>query len=224
MRELILVGGGRLAGAIRERFPLYSTIPVRGYQPGAGSSAGSVFVHAGSGRQYGEALKRASEINCPFIQAATERNIPMPLPREGGAVYVSAPNLDLNMLRLLALLRRGGDIFSGEAIALSESHQSGKTSLPGTALKICRLLDIPAQSIESERQGDTPHAYHRLSLGAGNSVLSLEMRIEGLDSYVSGLARIIGATETLGPGIYEAEELPGIFRSPAKCFRYSPGV
>lgn len=175
------------------------------------------FDELGAGRQYDEALEAATEGDAVFIQAATAKDIPMVPPVSGALRFVHAPNLDLNIVKFFRLLSMAGDLFKGEAVSLVESHQKAKSSVPGTAFKMGDYLDFPRSEIVSVRDRETQkgmgsvsldqHAYHRIQIGEGDSQVLLETKIEGLDSYVRGLARIIEASFSLDRKNYEVEEL-----------------
>ncbi|MDC7220077.1 MAG: dihydrodipicolinate reductase C-terminal domain-containing protein [Spirochaetales bacterium] len=216
-KECIVVGNGKLAEQIKKDLPLYLDITVKSYEQGTSCDGQSVFVHIGSGRQYEEALARAIEGNSCFIQAATEKDIKLNPPSRGALCYLHAPNLDLNIVKFFYLLSQASDIFKGEASSVTESHQAAKTSVPGTAYKICDYLDFPKANIESirdpDRQSDMgigrpeQHAYHRIQFGGASSHIALETYVEGLESYVTGLAKIIGASVHLDKQNYEVEDL-----------------
>ena len=46
---------------------------------------------------------------------------------------VLCPNTNILMLKFMAMLHRGGSLFAGSRITVTESHQAGKTSAAGTA-------------------------------------------------------------------------------------------
>jgi len=217
MKEIVIVGRGKLANAIIERFPVYSDIPVREYESGMSVSADSVFVHIGSGRQYEESLNIAMENNSSFIQAATEKDIPMERPEAGDFRFIAAPNLDLNIIRLFHILAQSGGLFAGEKISITESHQSVKTSKAGTAVKMAHYLDYPQENIISVRDPEVQkslnisnmnqHAFHRVVIGDADSSITIETKIEGAEGYVKGLAEIVEAVFRLENGIHEIEDM-----------------
>jgi len=217
MIKLILIGNGKLADAIQKGFHQYSDIPLVSYTPGIEADRSSLFVHVGSGRQYNAALQQAISVEAAFIQAATEKKIPLDSPVHGRFRFVHAPNLDLHIIKLFYCLKKSGSVFKGEKISLLESHQQEKTSVPGTAVKFCDYLKIPRDSIQSvrdpEEQKKLPisnldhHAFHRIQIGEDDSSLTIETRIEGAESYVRGLARIVEAVRNLKDGLYEIDDL-----------------
>ena len=217
MQNIIIIGNGKLSDAVMKNFHLYSGIPVKSFSEGVTVSGQTIFVHMGSGRQYDEALKIAIGNNSSFIQASTEKDIPMKVPIRGDFKYISAPNLDLNIIRLFYLLSLAGDLFSGETVTVTESHQKEKASKPGTAIKICGYLNCPEEHIVSIREPEKQkemgisnlgqHAYHEIKIGSDQSSISFTTKVEGADGYVKGLARIVESVKYLDYGIYEIDDL-----------------
>ena len=177
----------------------------------------SIFVHVGSGRQYAESLNLAVINGSAYIQAATEKNIKMPPPSGKQIRYITAPNLDLNIIKLFHWLKSARGLFLGEEVTFTESHQEEKNSRPGTALKFCNILNLPKEGIISIRNPEMQkklhinnlkqHAFHKIQIGDENSKITIETKIEGATSYVKGLAQIIACIPELAKGNYEVEEL-----------------
>lgn len=217
MKNLIIIGNGKLSNGIIDNFYRYSDVPVKRYSENIETSRQTVFVHIGSGRQYHEALDIALINNSTFIQAATEKEISMEIPEKGDFKFITAPNLDLNIVRLFYLLSFAGDLFSEEKVSITESHQKDKTSKAGTAIKIANYLKSSEESIISIRDQKlqrklnisnmNQHAYHEIKIGDNDSSVTLTTKIEGFIGYVKGLAQICASTESLDDGIYEIEDL-----------------
>jgi len=217
MQNLIIVGNGKLSNAIINDFHLYSKKTVERFSGKSSATGETVFVHIGSGRQYYDALQVAIRNNSTFIQAATEKDIPMKIPKVGDFKYISAPNLDLNIVRLFYLMSLAKDLFAGEQITITESHQKEKKSKAGTAIKICNYLNCPEDNIISIRdpvfQRDlginnlNQHAFHEIKIGNDLSSISFTTKIEGADGYVKGLACIAESILSLDNGNYEIEDL-----------------
>ena len=221
VQNIVVIGSGKLAGCIIDNLPKTDAEgvfgSVVGYEDGMHVDYRSVFVHVGSGRQYAQSLKLAADCGSVYIQASTVKHTVMDPPREGVIPFVHAPNLDLNIIRFLFWLKQAGALFGGERIKITESHQSGKTSVPGTAYKMAEALGVDPAAITSVRDphrqfelGITDigrHAWHRIAIGGGNSVITLETKVEGLLSYVEGLSRILKVCGKLGKRNYEIEEL-----------------
>ena len=217
MKKIVIIGKGKLAEAILTRFPDFSEIPVEEYGQDIEANHDTIFVHVGSGRQYGESLQRAIENDASYIQAATEKNITMKIPDKTNITFINAPNLDTNIIKLFHVFKCAKGLFKDEQISIIESHQKEKTSLPGTAVKFCDFLGIPYERIESirdpERQKELDisnlkqHAYHKIRIGDNSSSITIETKIEGLESYVKGLSKIVQCVPMLKNGTYEIEDL-----------------
>lgn len=217
MKKIIIIGNGKLSEAIKSGFPQYSNIPVQHYFDKISADEQSLFVHIGSGRQYPESLKNAISNHSIFIQAATEKNIKMSAPSVGSFKFINAPNLDINIVKLFYLLHLSDGLFCGENISITESHQKEKKSQPGTAFKICDYLNIPHEKVLSIRDEESQkklgishlnhHAFHQITIGNKNSNIKIETKIEGAESYVFGLSKIVHAAYQLSYGIYEVEDL-----------------
>lgn len=217
MKELVLIGNGKLADAIYNEFYNFSDIPVKKFAEDLEVDKDTIFVHVGSGRQYHESLALAINNGASYIQAATVKDIALDQPAGTGITYIHAPNLDINIIKLFYLLRSAKGLFKDEPVSIIESHQRQKKSQPGTALKFCEYLDIPPGSIVSIRDPEHQeklqitsldhHAFHRIQVGDEHSRITIETKIEGATSYVEGLARIVQCLPQLDRGNYEIDEL-----------------
>lgn len=217
MRELIIVGNGKLADAIESEFHTFSEISVKKYKSDIETDEESIFIHIGSGREYEDSLNQAKLNGASFIQAATEKYIKMKPPVDKTIRYISAANLDIKIIKLFYLFKTAQNLFQGENISVIESHQKEKTSEPGTALKICENLNISKDSIISIRDPEEQkklnienlghHAFHRIQIGNEDSKITIETKIEGATSYVKGLAQIVGCIPELENGFYEIDDL-----------------
>lgn len=217
MNKVIVVGNGKLADTILDNFSSYSDLQIQRYDTEVDADRESVFVHVGSGRQYEDSLSKAISRGASYIQAATRKTIEMNPPAELQIRYISASNLDINIIKLMHWLKMGKYLFENEKISIIESHQKEKTSRPGTALKFCEYLNINEEAIKSIRepkpqrelniQNIDHHAFHRIQIGDEDSKIIIETRIEGAIPYVKGLARIIDCLPELESGNYEIENL-----------------
>lgn len=218
MSRVILIGQGKLARSVLNHFNNYSDLPLISYKPGMRVEGPSIFVHAGSGREYRDSLETAMDWGASYIQAATEKDYSLKPPMQLDIPFIQAPNLDLNIIKILYMLATAGDLFEGEKIRIMESHQKEKSSAPGTAMKFCEHLKIPASELISIRDPRTQqrelsilnteqHAYHKIVIGDEHSCVSIETRVEGSLSYVRGLAKITGCIGGLSPGLYEVSDL-----------------
>lgn len=217
MKELVLIGNGKLADEIYNKFHNYSDIPVRKYTENMKIGKDTILVHVGSGRQYHESLELALKHGASYIQAATVKDVQLDPPQGTGIIYIQAPNLDINIIKLFYLLRSAKGLFKDVPISIIESHQKEKKSRPGTALKFCDYLRVPRENIVSIRDPEYQkklhitnldhHAFHRIEIGDAHSSITIETKIEGATSYVEGLARIVQSLPKLDNGNYEIDDL-----------------
>ena len=122
-----------------------------------------------------------------------------------GVAVVVCPNANLLMLKFMAMLLRSGPWFRHEPIRLTESHQAGKTSVPGTAVAMAVSLGLSPQAIVSIRDSGQQqglgvpaeslgrHAFHRIEIGEGDCRLRLETLVTGDAPYADGVRRIVAA-------------------------------
>lgn len=220
--SIVIVGHGKLAEAISSNLPKHDQEDrlFKGFYTYNGQSnlpAPAILVHVGSGRQYQESLALAINHRFAFIQAATEKEIPLKPPTPGEIIFINAPNLDLRLIKLFHWLKLGADLFQDETISITESHQSTKLSDPGTAYKMCEILGIDHSMVTSIRDPEQQralqiktlehHAYHQLVIGSSDSHIKIETKVEGSASYVAGLYEILKSVRNVPIGNYEVEAL-----------------
>lgn len=217
MKEIIIIGNGKLAQSFFKHFRDYSAIPLKRYQTGISSDCQDnnerIYIHLGSGRQFQEALEHGSS----YIQAATEKNFPLAPPSQNRIRYIDAPNLDLKIIKLFHWLKAADKLFKDESISITESHQADKQSQPGTAIQFCDILGIPKTQIVSIRDPEAQkkigitnleqHAYHKIQWGDEDSGITIEAKVEGSISYVKGLAKIVQCLSGLRTGTYNISDL-----------------
>jgi 4-hydroxy-tetrahydrodipicolinate reductase len=217
MKKIILIGNGKLANSIFSNLPNYTDIEVKKYNANGIYDKESIFVHIGSGREFKESLDIAIKSKSAFIQASTGKNYSLEPPKDITIKYIHAPNLDINIIKLIYWFKLGESLFSNETVSILESHQSEKTSEPGTAIKFANYLGVDVDNIESIRDKNKQkklnittldhHAFHKISIGDKDSSINIETKIEGAISYSKGLARIVECINNLKIGKYEVEEL-----------------
>ena len=217
MTRVIIIGNGKLKDAIKNHFCDYSSLSVIGYSNDVKINETDVLVHVGSGRQYVESLKMANKHGAAYIQAATEKEYKLDIPFELNIKYISASNLDINIIKLLYWLEMSYGLFDDERKEIVESHQKEKKSKPGTAISMCGYLNIAPREIISIRDPEIQkamnisntghHAYHRIEIGDDESKIMIETKIEGALSYVKGLAKIVECLPDLESEVYEVEDL-----------------
>lgn len=224
MVKVIIVGQGKLAQSIGETLPAQensqsyiSEILIYHKSIAPKVDENTFFIHVGSGREYSETLALARKRNALYLQGATEKSIPLPAPTDGSLRYINAPNLDILIIKFLYWLNLGKELFKNEKITIKESHQQEKQSVAGTAVKMCQMLDLDENSVQSIRdpqvQSDMGiphidhHAYHKIVVGDEKSNLKLETYVSGFQSYGKGLFEIIKSVSLLKKRNYEIEEL-----------------
>jgi dihydrodipicolinate reductase len=180
----------------------------------------TVLVHAGSGRQLGDVLKCCNANRVPLIQCSTGITYPDDYATETAFPLIDAPNLSIPMIQFLYLLEEVGQLFHGYDISITESHQRAKTSPPGTALEMARLLGVEQSRIQSIRSEDIQrdslgvpekylgqHALHIVEILADGCTITLRTEVRGLEAYLVGLVRILQGMDRLAPGRYGLADL-----------------
>lgn len=217
MKKLVVVGRGKLAESIKSNLPSYLDINIESFSSSGDYHKDTVFLHIGSGREYEESLCIAENNGSSYIQAATEKEYPLKKPESSCIRFIHAPNLDLNIIKLIHWMKLSQNLFRDEDVTLLESHQKEKSSKPGTAIKFGEYLGVPEEKIISirdpERQRELDinnlkhHAFHRIIIGDENSSIKIETKVEGAVSYSRGIAQIIRVVDKLEIGCYEIEDL-----------------
>ncbi len=102
------------------------------------------------------------------------------------------------------MIKKFGGNFENYEISITESHQSTKSTEPGTAYEFANSLKVPYDKIVSIRDPliqvnkvGIPeeflkrHAYHKIIIRDNNDEVTIETKIFGHDSYVTGVKTII---------------------------------
>ncbi|WP_396332385.1 dihydrodipicolinate reductase [Burkholderia anthina] len=212
--QVLVVGTGKLATELLRSHQLDPAIcHVMPWSDGARDDAGrsdarrsdarSIVVHAGSGRELPDAIAFCRATGSTLIELSTGSDL------ETGShdfPVVLCPNTNILMLKFMSMLETSGHLFRDCNISVTESHQAGKTSVPGTAVDIGQSLGVPAQAIRSVRdpaeQRDAlqipddqlgRHAFHRIRIEDGACSLQFESRVYGASPYADGVSRIVDA-------------------------------
>lgn len=161
----------------------------------------SILIHAGSGRQLKECFEFCERTKSVFIELSTgleteKMNPDFPL--------IICPNTSILVLKTLHMLKTYGPRFENYEISITESHQSTKTTEPGTAFAFAHALKHSIEKIVSVRDPKIQrnsigipeayldkHAYHKIVLKDGKDEVILETKVLGHDSYAKGVKRII---------------------------------
>ena len=197
--SLLIAGSGRLAREL-----LTGLAPeARAWSERSLAAPARAVVHAGSGRELPEILRFCREHSLPLIELSTGTGV---AELADGVPVVVCPNANLLMLKFMAMLARCGPWFRGESVRLTESHQSAKTSVPGTAVAMAASLGLSPEAIVSVRDPALQasglgisstdlgrHAFHRIEIGEGDCRLRLETLVTGGAPYAEGVRRIVEA-------------------------------
>ncbi|MBS1157995.1 MAG: hypothetical protein H6R15_414 [Proteobacteria bacterium] len=200
---VIVVGTGKLARELLSELPKALSSKVIAWSDAAKAEGTTVVVHAGSGRELEDAIAYCQKTGSVLIELATGSVIEN---RKLNFPVVVCPNTNILMLKFLAMLAASGHYFKDYKVRVIESHQAGKSSVPGTAVALAQSLGLPSEKILSirdpEEQRDTlkippeylaRHAYHRIEIEDAVGSIALETRVFGPAPYASGLAQIISA-------------------------------
>jgi len=210
--QVLIVGSGKLASELLENLNSSSITKVLPWTQRDSSHEGKrIVVHAGSGREIDEVVSFCSRNHLVLIELSTSDNldtakIPFPI--------IICPNVNILMLRFMAMLQSQGHLFAQYNKTILESHQSTKKSEPGTAISIANSIGMKADQIISvrdplvqERELGIPseylsrHAYHSIRITDGNATILFETKVLGQAPYSFGLAQVI-------EGIYQRELEP----------------
>ena len=218
--EILVVGRGKLAEELLQGLqgPAISRV-VRWDGRGGQEGGARMVVHAGSGRELGEAVEFCSATGAVLLNLSTGD---AQLPSTPDFPLVLCPNVNMTMLRFMAMLKQAARHFRGQDIRITESHQASKRTKPGTAIHLANSLGVPENGIRSERDpkaqheilGIPPehldrHAYHEIVISDQEVQIRLETRVLGKSAYASGLAKVIEivAASRLQPGCFDVVDL-----------------
>ncbi|WP_207531938.1 dihydrodipicolinate reductase C-terminal domain-containing protein [Desertivirga arenae] len=205
--KVVVVGAGKLANAILSSNPDLRNCEVISWDMINSEilSQEVIVVHAGSGRQLDDAVDFCAKTKSVLIELSTGLKTENMTPN---FPLIICPNTSILLLKTISLLSDSRKYFEKEKIRIVESHQKTKTSAPGTAYKIAESLNIPFPEIESVREPERQlaeigipaafldrHAYHKIIIGEGSEQISIETKVLGHQSYVTGLWKIVEAVK-----------------------------
>lgn len=202
--DVIIVGSGKLARELLEKLPVMTSgNRVMPWPAPAGLAPRHIVVHAGSGRERDAVLAYCQQTGSALVELSTGTPVgtgPSTFP------IVECPNTNILMLKFMAMVARSGDLFKHYPIHITESHQADKSSTPGTAVQLANSLGVPLDAICSIRDVVTQqeqlqipaehsdrHAFHRIKIGDGDGLITLETRVFGAAPYADGVNQIISA-------------------------------
>ena len=219
MRNIIIVGSGKLAESITKRLPEYisgCSIDHWGNNEQY-SSEDKVIIHTGSGRQFDEVISYCRKNKTPLIQGSTDITGDY---TGAGFTFIDAPNLNILMLKFMHMIKQYGSHFSNEKISITESHQETKKSLPGTAIEFAKSLGVDSREIKSIRNPEEQkkqygipeehlklHAFHEINIGDEWTSINIKTLVKGHESYAAGLAAVINALGNLENRYYHIMDM-----------------
>jgi dihydrodipicolinate reductase len=218
--KVFVVGRGKLANELLEGLSGNVISRVVRWEDRSETSPGSnIVVHAGSGREIDAVVEFCTRTRSVLLDLSTGES---KLPDTPKFPVVICPNVNLQMLYFMAMVKRSSRHFMGQDIKILESHQASKSTKPGTAIYLARSLGLQENTIKSVRDPriqkevigiPSPfldrHAYHQIVIRDAEVEIRLETRILGKSAYASGLSRIIDiiARRQLDPGKYDIVDL-----------------
>jgi dihydrodipicolinate reductase len=201
--DILIVGRGKLADELLHELhgPAISRV-VRWDERDFRTDEPYMVVHAGSGRELDDVIGFCAETGSTLLELSTGDS---QYPAAISFPVVICPNVNMQMLYFMAMVKQTSGYFRGQDIRIAESHQASKSTRPGTALYLARSLGIPETEIRSERDPKVQsevlgipdafldrHACHQIVIREPQVEIRLESRVLGKSAYASGLARIIG--------------------------------
>lgn len=200
--EVIIVGSGKLGRELLAELPQLGLSKVCAWPP-TSDARPAIVIHTGSGRMLEEVVRFCEASSSVLMELATGSALEQ---RATSFPLVLCPNTNILMLKAMNMMANSGALFRRHPVKVFESHQSGKTSVPGTAVSIAQSLGIASTEIVSirdprkqeEELGIAPeslerHAYHRIEIGDESTRLVIETRIVGNTPYAAGVAGIVEA-------------------------------
>lgn len=201
--KIFVVGSGKLANALlTSDLSIQDCEVIQWETSWQKHQEKSMIVHAGSGRQVGECFEYCKRTQSAFIELST--GLQTEVMYDLGFPLVICPNTSVLVLKTLHMIRESGVHFKDYEISITESHQSAKTTEPGTAFAFAHSLNYPTDKIISVRDPEIQrkkmgipeeyldkHAWHRIVIKDGNDEVSIETKVLGHDSYARGVKMII---------------------------------
>jgi len=201
--QVYIAGTGKLATELLDELKACDGFAVDAWPGESAADGRAIVVHAGSGREISSISDFCRRTSSVLVELATGSRLEEAQPH---FPIVLCPNTNILMLKFMCMLERSGSLFKGCEIRITESHQSSKTSVPGTAVSMARALGLAASGIVSVRDaslqvadlGIPPahlarHAFHRIQIQDGTCSIAMETRVYGDSPYASGVQQIIGA-------------------------------
>lgn len=203
--QVFIAGTGKLATELLHKLNSNNGYNVSPWSGKAITEGRAIVVHAGSGREINSISSFCGRTSSVLVELATGSALEASNPN---FPIVLCPNTNILMLKFLCMLERSGSLFKGSEIQVIESHQSSKTSVPGTAVAMANSLGASASEITSVRNASQQiedfgipqehlarHAFHRIQIHDGTCSIAMETRVYGGSPYASGVQQIIAAIQ-----------------------------
>jgi 4-hydroxy-tetrahydrodipicolinate reductase len=209
--EVLVVGRGRLANELIEGLHGDAISRTIRWDDRSTSALHSrIVVHAGSGRELPEVIDYCANTNTLLFELSTADSM---IPDVVDFPVIICPNVNLQMLRFMAMVRQASGYLKGQTIEITESHQATKKTKPGTAIYLAKQLGVPESEIRSERNPErqqkaygipneylSRHAYHKIAITSPDAVITLETRVLGKAAYATSLSEIIAMVSQMNIG------------------------
>jgi 4-hydroxy-tetrahydrodipicolinate reductase len=218
--EVLVVGRGKLANELMEGLSgNVISRTIRWDDRSTSVSDSWILVHAGSGRELPEVIDYCTNTNTLLFELSTADSM---IPDMVDFPVIICPNVNLQMLRFMAMVRQASRYFKGQTIEITESHQATKKTKPGTAIYLANQLGVSESEIRSERNPErqqkifgipagylTRHAYHKIAITSPEAEITLETRVLGKTAYAASLSEIISIVTQmdLGSGRHDIVDL-----------------
>ncbi len=202
--KIYIVGSGKLANALLNAKLTFPSCEVEKWDTKNNKlKEKAIVIHAGSGRQLQECLDFCTKTKSVFVELSTglqsEKTV-------HDFPFIICPNTSILVLKTMHILRIKGEHFKNYDISITESHQSTKTTEPGTAFTFAQALNFPTEKIVSVRNPEIQqnslnipqeyldkHAFHRIVIKDGEDEITIETKVLGHKSYARGVSKIIEA-------------------------------
>lgn len=201
--QVLIAGTGKLATELLQQLQSSSECRIAPWRADMAAEGRAIVIHAGSGREIDSISSFCERTSSVLVELATGSALEESMPN---FPVVICPNTNILMLKFMCMLVRSGSLFKGSEIRIIESHQSSKTSVPGTAVSIADSLGVSAAEITSIRSASQQvtefgipqehlarHAFHRIEMHDGPCSIAMETRVYGDSPYASGVQKIIAA-------------------------------
>jgi hypothetical protein len=218
--EVLVVGRGKLANELLEGLFGDAISRVVRWEDRSETSPGSnIVVHAGSGRELADVIDYCTKTNSILFELSTAD---LAIPETINFPVIICPNVNLQVLYFMAMIKQFSRYFKGRKIRITESHQSSKKTKPGTAIYHAKSLGISECDIISERNPERQqntigipmehldrHAYHQILISGPEVEIKLETKVLGKTAYAISLSEIITlvAKKELGPGHHDIVDI-----------------